>query len=127
MQNNFTLDQATVSFATPMATEADLKLDINKYLIKRPSSTFFMRAGDNDLVRFGISKGDLLVVDRSLKPVNKSIVVANLDGELLLKRILISKNITYLTPCNTPSTLFRLTEEHDFEIWGVVAHTIRKL
>lgn len=124
---DFSLEQATVSFATPMATNADLKLDINEYLIKRPSSTFFMRAADDDLKRFGVNRGDLLVVDRSMKPINKSIVVANLDGELLLKRILVSRNITYLTPWNTPSTLFRVTDEYDFEIWGVVAHTIRKL
>lgn len=121
------LQKATVSFSTPIATDADLKLDIKSYLIKKPASTFFMKAGDNDLQKFGIHRGDLLVVDRSLQPTNKSIVVVNLDGELLLKKILISKHTTYLTPWSTRSTLFRVTKDHDFEIWGVVAYNIHEL
>lgn len=126
-QASTNLQKATISFATPIATEADLKLDIKSYLIKKPASTFFMKAGDNDLQKFGVNRGDILIVDRSLKPVDKSVVVVSLDGELLLKKILISKHTTYLTPWSTRSTLFRVTPDHDFEIWGVVAYNIHKL
>lgn len=125
--NETNLHDATVSFSTPIASEADLQLDIQTYLIKKPASTFFMRAGDDDLKRLGISKGDLLIVDRSLKPVNKSIVIATLGGELIIKQILISKHTTYITPWSTRSTLLKINQDHDFEIWGVVAHSIHKL
>jgi len=121
------LQTATVSFSTPIATDADLKLDIKSYLVKKPASTFFMKAADSDLQRFGINKGDILVVDRSLQPVNKSVVIVNLDGEMLIKKILISKHTTYLTPWNTRSTLLKITPDHDFEIWGVVAYSIHQL
>ena len=121
------LELSTVAFSTPIRNESDLKLDIQSYLIKKPSSTFFMKAGDNDLRKWGIHRGDLLVVDRSLPITDKSIVVVSLDGELLIKKILISKHITYLTPWNTRSTLYRITPENDFEIWGVVAYNIHEL
>jgi DNA polymerase V len=121
------LPPATVSFSTPIANDADLKLDIKAYLIKRPASTFFMRAEDNDLTNCGINQGDLLIVDRSLPVINKSIVIVNLDGQLLLKKILISSHTTYLTPWTTRSTLFKITPNHNFEIWGVVAYNIHKL
>ena len=128
LQNTSYLEkEATVSFATPILNSAELKLDIKNYLIKKPASTFFMRAGDNDLQRFGVNKGDILVVDRSLPAMNKSLVVVSFDGQLLLKRILISKHTTYLTPWNTGSTLLRITPDDDFEIWGVVAYSIHKL
>ena len=86
-----------------------------------------MRAEDNDLANCGINQGDLLIVDRSLPVVNKSIVIVNLDGQLLLKKILISSHTTYLTPWTTRSTLFKITPNHNFEIWGVVAYNIHKL
>ena len=121
------LQMSTVSFSTPIKNNADLKLDIQSYLIKKPSSTFFMRAGDSDMQKWGIHQNDLLVVDRSLPITNKSIVVVSLQGELLIKKILISKHITYLTPWNTRSTLFRITPDHDFEVWGVVAYNIHQL
>ena len=121
------LQPATVSFSTPIVSNAELSLDINSYLVKKPSSTFFMRAGDNELFKIGIYRGDLLVVDRSLSPSNKSIVIVNLDGEMLIKKILISKHTTYLTPWNSRSKLLRITPENNFEIWGVVTHNIHKL
>ena len=86
-----------------------------------------MRAEDNDLANCGINQGDLLIVDRSLPILNKSIVIVNLDGQLLLKKILISSHTTYLTPWTTRSTLFKITSNHNFEIWGVVAYNIHKL
>jgi SOS regulatory protein LexA len=125
--NNEKLQPSTVSFSTPITSNADLGLDIGSYLVKKPSSTFFMKAGDGELSRFGIFRGDLLVVDRSLQPQNKSIVVVSLDGELLIKRILISKHTTYLTPWSTRSKLLRITPENNFEIWGVVTHNIHNL
>ncbi len=121
------MPSATVSFSAPIINNADIGLDINSYLIKRPASTFFMRADDNDMKNWGINKGDLLVVDRSLTAVNKSIVIVSLNGELLIKKILMSSHTTYLTPWETRSTLFKVSPDYDFELWGVVAYNIHKL
>ncbi len=121
------LTDATVSFSTPIANDADLQLDIKSYLIKRPASTFFMKAGDDDLKRLGINRGDLLIIDRSRKPTNRSIIIATLDGELIIKQILMSQHTTYITPWSTRSTLLKINQDNDFEIWGVVAHSIHTL
>lgn len=118
--------QAKVNFTTPLLDNADLKLDISRYLIKRPASTFFMKVKDNDLRNSGIFSGDIVIVDRSITPSNKSIVVINLNGELLIKKILTSRNTTYITPVNTRSTLLKITNDIDFEIWGVVIYNIHR-
>jgi DNA polymerase V len=72
------------------------------------------------MINAGIKSGDLLVVDRSLEPKDKKIVVAIINGEFTLKRILKKGDKLFLAPENENFAPIEIKEEMDFEVWGVV-------
>ena len=117
----------SAGFPSPAADYEENKLDLNRYLIKNPAATFFVRAGGDSMIGAGIQPGDLLIVDRSLQPRDKNVVIAVLNGELTVKRIRIrNKNIT-LQPENEHYPLQRIAQDMEFEVWGVVTSTIHTL
>lgn len=66
----------------------DLSLD--ERLVEHPETTFVVRVAGESMTGAGIFDGDLLIVDRSLEPRDGDVVVAVLDGELTVKRLLLS-------------------------------------
>ncbi|MDR1610503.1 MAG: peptidase S24, partial [Candidatus Symbiothrix sp.] len=71
--------------------------------------------------------GDILIVDKSLEPVNGDIAVCYIDGEFTLKYIKIEENseAVWLFPANPDYKPIRVTAQNDFLIWGIVTHSIR--
>jgi DNA polymerase V len=117
----------SAGFPSPAADYEENKLDLNRYLIRNPAATFFVRAGGDSMIGAGIHPGDLLIVDRSLQPRDKNVVIAVVDGELTVKRIRIqNKNIT-LEPDNECYHSQRIAEDMEFEVWGVVTNVIHGL
>ncbi len=123
------LFEAVVSagFPSPAADYEEDKLDLNKYLIKHPAATFFVRVTGYSMMGAGIYSDDLLVVDRSLEPRDKSVVIAVIDGELTVKRIRIGKKKITLEPENENYSVRQITEDTDFQVWGVVTNVIHAL
>jgi DNA polymerase V len=76
------------------------------------------------MINDGLFSGDIMIVDRSLSPKSKDIVIAVLDGEFTVKRILKKNNQIYLVPSNTKYQSVMITKDMDFQIWGVVTHAI---
>jgi len=105
----------------------DARIDLNKHLIKHPSATFFVRVKGSSMNGCGITGGDLLVVDRSLNAINNSIIVAFLDGEFTLKRVRKSRKHLYLIPENSNYKPIKITDQSNFEVWGVVTHVIKQV
>ncbi len=118
--------KVSAGFPSPAADYEEDKLDLNRYLIKNPAATFFVRVTGDSMMGAGIYSGDLLVVDRSLEPRDKSVVIAVIDGELTVKRIRIGKKIT-LEPENENYSVRQITEDTDFQVWGVVTNVIHAL
>ena len=114
-------------FPSPAEDHMDSSLDLNQHLIKHPSATFYVYARGDSMVLAGISDGDMLIVDRSLEAVNDSIVVAIINGEFTVKSISKVNEHLYLMPHNTSYNPIEITEEMDFEIWGVVTHSIHSV
>ena len=81
----------SAGFPFPAADYEEGKLDLNQHLIKNPPATFFVRVTGDSMVGAGIHHGDLLIVDRSLEPKDRSVVIAVVNGELTVKRIRIRK------------------------------------
>ena len=79
------------------------------------------------MIGAGIHSGDLLVVDRSLEPANKNVVVAVLDGELTVKRLSNQNGILRLLPENLNYQPIEITPQQTIEIWGVVTSVIHAL
>ena len=69
---------------------------------------------------------DVLVVDRSLKPENRAIVIAVLQGEFTVKRLIKKDGKLFLAPENKSFARMEITKEMDFQIWGVVTYVIHK-
>jgi DNA polymerase V len=114
-------------FPSPAADYEEDKLDLNRYLIKNPAATFFVRVTGYSMMGAGIYSGDLLVVDRSLEPRDKSVVIAVIDGELTVKRIRIRKKKITLEPENENYSVQQITKDTDFQVWGVVTNVIHAL
>jgi DNA polymerase V len=117
----------SAGFPSPAADYEEGKLDLNKHLIRNPAATFFVRVNGDSMIGAGIHTGDLLVVDRSLEPADKSVVIAVVDGELTVKRIRIRKGKITLEPENENYPAQQITECVEFEVWGVVTNVIHAL
>jgi DNA polymerase V len=116
--------KVAAGFPSPADDHLETNLDLNDYLIPHPAATFFARAQGHSMINAGIRHGDLLIVDRSLEPKDRSIVIAVIHGELTVKRLRIRKGQVWLAPENPEFSPVAITEDMGFHIWGVVAHVI---
>lgn len=114
-------------FPSPAEDYIDLSIDLNKELIKNPSSTFLAKVKGLSMKDAGIQENDILVVDKSLEPYNKCIAVCYIDGEFTLKKIKIERKCIYLIPANEDFKPIKVTEINDFQIWGIVTYVIKKV
>ena len=114
-------------FPSPAADYEEGKLDLNRHLIKNPAATFFVRVTGDSMLNAGIHGGDLLVVDRSIEPRDKSVIIAVVNGELTVKRIRIRRNKVTLVAENDAYRSREIDENMEFEVWGVVTNVIHAL
>ena len=116
----------SAGFPSPADDHLEDRIDLNHEFIKNKDATFFGRAEGDSMEGAGISNGDLLVIDKSLKPKSGQIAVCFLDGEFTVKRISRINKRLYLIPDNSDYEPIKITSDMNFEIWGVVTHTIHK-
>ena len=121
------LGRLPAGFPSPADDYIEGKLDLNRHLIKHPAATFFVRVTGDSMIGAGIHSGDLLVVDRSLEPADKNVVVAVLDGELTVKRLFKQHGVLRLLPENLNYQPIEITAQQTIEIWGVVTSVIHSL
>ena len=82
----------SAGFPSPADDYIERLLDLNELLIKNPPATFFVKVAGDSMTGAGINDGDILIVDRSIEATNRKIVIAAVNGELTVKR-LVKKNI----------------------------------
>jgi DNA polymerase V len=104
----------------------DIKIDLNKELIRHPTSTFFGRVRGTSMQDAGIGDGDLLVIDKSLDATDGKVAVCFIDGEFTVKRIRREGQEIHLMPANAAYAPIKITDANDFRIWGIVTYSIRK-
>ena len=114
-------------FPSPADDYEEEKLDLNKYLIKNQAATYFVRVTGDSMVGAGIHSGDLLIVDRSLEPEDKKIVIATINGEMTVKRIRIKNKKIFLEPENVEYSAQEINREMQFEVWGVVTNVVHSV
>ena len=119
--------RVAAGFPSPADDYIEGKLDLNQHLVKHPAATFFVRVEGDSMIGAGIHSGDILVVDRSLRPRHGKIVIAVLDGELTVKRLEQRNGILRLLPENNSYPIVEITDAMDFTIWGVVTNAIHAL
>ena len=124
----FHLNKVGAGFPSPATDYVEDDIDLNTHLIKNIPSTFIIRVQGKSMDDVGIHNGDLLVVDRSLDPKNFSIVIANVNEELVVKSFLRQNNQNFLTSGSKKSkNKINLTENSEIFIWGVVTYVIHAL
>jgi DNA polymerase V len=127
----FTQHEVKTANATGFGAAADdymeRGIDLNEQLIKNKPATFFFRMKGDAMESAGIFDGDILIVDRSVKLVNGKIVVAVLNGELLVRRFHKNFSAAFLIAENQRYKNINVAEFNDFRIWGVVIYCIRSL
>ncbi len=117
----------SAGFPSPADDFLDLSIDLNKELIKNPSATFYGRVKGDSMIGAGLNDGDLLIIDKSLEPIDNKIAVCFIDGEFTVKRIKIEKEIVWLVAENEKYAPIKVTKDNDFIIWGVVTTVIKSV
>ena len=100
-------------------------IDLNEQLVRNKPATFFMRVRGNSMINAGIGDGDIVVIDRSITPANGKIVIAVVDGEMLIRRYERTMNKLRLIPETPKLSPLEISEFTDFKVWGVVLHSIK--
>ena len=121
------LSRIRAGFPSPADDYLDKKLDLNEFLIKHPASTFYVKVKGDSMIKAGIYSGDILVVDRSLDPKDKKIVVAVVNGEFTVKRVRKKNEKLFLVSENDSYEPIEIKEDMDFQVWGVVLHVIHSV
>jgi len=122
------LHKAGAGFPSPATDYIEEDIDLNIHLIKNVPATFIIRVQGKSMTDIGINDGDLLVVDKSLKPKNFSTVIANVYDELVVKNFVKEKNEQFLTSGSKKfEDRILINEEADVFIWGVVTYVIHSV
>jgi DNA polymerase V len=121
------LNSVCAGFPSPASDYLEGEIDLNRYLIKNPLATFIVKSQGNCMLQAGIHSGDLLIVDRSIKPKNNSIAITSIDGDLTVKRIKISGKKFLLSSDNKDYGNVKINNESDIFIWGIVTKVIHNV
>ena len=119
-------DAVPAGFPSPADDYLDMDLNLHDYLVQHPSATFCVKAIGDSMVHAGIKSSDVMVIDRALTPKNNDIILAVVDGEFTVKRIKKNDDELYLIPANENYRPVKITEDMDFQVWGVVTFIIHK-
>ncbi len=115
-------------FPSPADDFVENTLDLNTHLVRHPAATFFVRVEGDSMVEAGIHPGDILIVDRAVEPHDKAVVVAALNGELVVKRMRRKKDGRIFLEAENPLyPAVEISSEADFHVWGVVTYVIHSL
>jgi DNA polymerase V len=102
-------------------------IDLNEQLIRNKPATFFFRMNSEAMTGAGIYPGDILIVDRSIRNANGRVIVAILNGELLVRRFQDAFNKKRLLAENKKFGDIELDPYGSFGVWGVVLYSIHNL
>lgn len=128
---SFTQADVRTANATGFGAAADdymeRGIDLNEELIRNKPATFFMRISSDAMRGAGICKGDVAIVDRSLKAANGKVVIAILNGDMLIRRFeKTNNNVRLITDSDKLSPIHIDATCEDFAVWGVVTYVIHK-
>ena len=128
----FSQDQVRTANATGFTAAADdymeRGIDLNEQLVRNKPATFFLRVKGDAMIGAGIHDGDIVIVDRSIKAANGKVVIASLNGEMLIRRFEKTFNKIRLLPdTNKISPIDVDISASDFSVWGVATYVIKNL
>lgn len=114
-------------FPSPAADYGSEPIDLNRLFTENPAATFLVRVEGDSMVGAHIEPGDLAVIDRSVKATTGRIVLAFVEGEFTIKRLLLKKDGAYLAPENPNYSIMKFDNPDNCRIWGVVVGIVKRL
>lgn len=119
-------DCVRAGFPSPAEDFQVERLDLTTILVSHPQATFFLRLRGDSMHDAGLFDGDLLVVNRALKPVNGDVVIAVVDGEFTCKTLWLKFGRMKLVAANPTYPEIVPKEGQTIEVWGVVTASIKR-
>lgn len=120
------VDGIKAGFPSPAQDYMDSSFDLNRELVRNPSSTFYGRVSGSSMVDVGIHDGDILVIDKSIEPADGLRAVCFVDGEFTIKTLSVTPDGLMLLPANPTFKPIKITDDNSFMVWGVVTYVIHK-
>lgn len=114
-------------FAAAADDYAERGIDLNEQLIRNKPATFFMRVNSDAMIGAGIHQGDVVIVDKSIAATNGKVIIAIINGELLIRRLHISGSKRRLVPETTKLASIDIDGLSGFAVWGVVTYVIHEV
>ena len=127
----FTQHEVKTANATGFGAAADdyaeRGIDLNEQLIRNKPATFFMRVAGDAMVGAGIFDGDVVIVDRSITAQSGKVIIAAVNGEMLIRRFEKTFNKIRLIPETEKLSPIDIDPYGEFAVWGVVTYVIHSL
>ncbi|MCB2380182.1 translesion error-prone DNA polymerase V autoproteolytic subunit [Hymenobacter sp. BT635] len=126
----FFQSRVPAGFPSPAEDHLGAKLDLNALLLPHPHATYLVRVEGHSMTggESGIRDGALLAVDCRLNPQHNDIIIAVVEGQYTVKRLLKRGDIWWLVPDNPTFPSTPLTGEPDlYDCWGVVTHVVTEI
>ena len=120
------LCRVQAGFPSPADDYVESQIDLNEWLVRNRLATFIVRV-EGDSMSGEIHSGDRLIVDRSLEPRHRDVVVACVGGEMTVKRLLIEDGRRLLAADNPDYPAVELNGDEELIVWGVVTHSIHRV
>lgn len=120
------LGNVTAGFPSPAEDHCAKRIDLIERLITHPQATYVMRVRGLSMMEAGIGDGDVVVVDRAIKPRNGQIVVAVVDGEFTVKYLSMRAGRVKLKAANPTFADIVPKEGQVVEVWGVVKAALKE-
>lgn len=120
------LCRVSAGFPSPASDYVERDIDLNEWLIRNKLATYVVRVEGDSMIG-EIHPEDRLIVDRSLEPRDKDVVIACLDGEMLVKRLVVEDGRHFLVAENPQYPAIELNADQELVIWGVATHSIHRL
>lgn len=122
------------SFESPALDFPEDTIDLLKLLIRDKETVFFAYVTGDSLNGIGIFDGDILIIQKGMFPKDGDIVVVFLDGEFFVKKFKpkYHKDSAFLKNINLKSENpnyqdIIISEDSDFQFWGVSTWNLHKL
>lgn len=124
-------ERVAAGFPSPAQDDIEQALDLNEYLIRNENATFIVKANSLSMLDAGIDINDPLIVDRSIPAKSGDIVIALIDNDFTVKRLIIDNNYhppkIWLKAENSDYQNIYIEEGQELVIWGVVTYNLKRM
>ncbi|ENV03115.1 MULTISPECIES: LexA family protein [Acinetobacter] len=124
-------ERVAAGFPSPAQDDIEQALDLNEYLIRNENATFIVKANSLSMLDAGIDINDPLIVDRSIPAKSGDIVIALIDNDFTVKRLMIDSQFqppkVWLKAENPDYQNIYIEEGQELVIWGVVTYNLKRM